>query len=234
MPLPVFKTKDEIPEAFRSEYTEKNGEWVPNIEDVSGIKANARKVLDEKKKLEDAMKAALGDRNLDDVAAILKKQQELEDASLGKDKLMEKRLAERDAEWQKKFDAVAPYKTKYEARELESAIRKAAIPAGVDPKDLEEYVIPLVMNRRIRLDGDKVIVLDRDGDPTGLTPEKFFAEAFKAEAPKFYAAAGGSGGGSSGGSSGGTRQVAGTISRGDNNAIIANLDAVAAGKVKVA
>lgn len=238
MPFPTYKSKDEIPEPFRGEYVERNGEWVPNIEDVSGIKAAQRKALDEKKKLEEQMEAALGGRKLDEVADLLKRQRELEDAQARKagdfDKLLEKRVNEVKAEFEKQLALVTPYKSKFEDRELESAIRKAAIPAGVDPKDLEEYVIPLVKGRRIRLEGDKVVVLDKDGDPTGLTPEKFFAEAFKAEAPKFYQAAGGSGGGSTGGSGSGGKTVAGTISRTDNAALIANLDAVASGKVKVA
>jgi hypothetical protein len=238
MPLPVFKTKDEIPEAFRSEYMEKDGQWVPNLEDVTGIKANARKVLDEKKKLEDQLNAALGGRKLEDVADLLRKQQELEEAQARKagdfDKLLEKRVNETKAEYDKQIAALSPFKQKYEDRELEGIIRKAAIPAGVDPRDLEEYVIPLVKGRRIRLDGDKVVVLDRDGDPTGLSPEKFFTDAFKTEAPKFYQAAGGSGGGSAGASGSGSKVVAGTIARTDTNALLANLDKVAKGEVKVA
>lgn len=237
MPFPTYKSKDEIPEAFRGEYVERNGEWVPNIEDVTGLKASQRRALEEKKKLEEAMEAALGGRKLDEVAELLKKQQELEEQQARKagdfDKLLEKRVAEVRAEWEKKYNEVSPYKSKYEDRELESAIRKAAIPAGVDPKDLEEYVIPLVKGRRIRLDGDKIVVLDKDGDPTGLTPEKFFAESFKAEAPKFYQAAGGSGSGSSGGSGGGRTTPAGKVAVTDNAGFIANVDKIAKGEVKV-
>jgi hypothetical protein len=39
MPLPTFATREEIPDAFRDEYIEKDGKWVPNVEDVSGLKS---------------------------------------------------------------------------------------------------------------------------------------------------------------------------------------------------
>jgi len=208
MPLPLSAdTLDALPEAARSFYIPKDGKFVLDapIEDVTGLKAAQRAALDEKKKLDDKIKATLGDRSLDDVAELIRKQKELDEQALSKDKLLDKRLSERDAEWQKKYDAVAAYKQKYEDRELEAAIRKAAIPAGVDPKDLEEYVIPLVKHRRVKLDGEKVVVLDKDGDPTGLSVEKFFTETYRQEAPKFYQAAGGSGGGATNGNGSGSR-----------------------------
>lgn len=239
MPLPISADSlDAVPEAARSFYIQKDGKYHLDapIEDVSGLKAAQRTALAEKKQLEEKLAAALGDAKLDDVAAIIKAHRQAEDDKARKagdvDKLIEKRVNETKAEYEKRVAALESYKQKYEDRELESAIRKAAIPAGVDPKDLEEYVIPLVKGRRVKLDGDKIVVIDKDGDATGLSVEKFFAETFKAEAPKFYQAAGGSGGGAGQGSSA-NRTTGGALKVTDAAGLLANLNDVAAGKVKV-
>lgn len=44
MPLPKFKTLEEVPEAVREGYVERDGEWVPDVEDVTGLKQNRDEV----------------------------------------------------------------------------------------------------------------------------------------------------------------------------------------------
>lgn len=242
MPLPTFASPDEIPESFRSAYVERDGKWVADVEDASGLKAAQRRALDEKKKLEDAMRSALGGKSLDDAAAALAKLDEIEQERQKKagefDKLLEKRLGETRAEYEKRIAELAPYKAKYEDKTLSDAIRSAAIKAGVIPEDIDEYVIPVVKGRRVMLDASgAAVVVDKDGDVTGQSLDKFFGETFRAEAPKFYRASGASGGGASAGgsrhgqSAGGS---SGTIDLSDTSAIAANVDMIAAGKVRVA
>jgi hypothetical protein len=236
MPFPTFAKKDEIPESMRDSYVERNGKWVADVEDTSGLKESQRKALDEKKKLEDDLKRVLGDRKLDDVAALLKKQQEDDEASARKagdfDKLLAKRIDETKAEYEKRLKELEPYKAKYEDRELEAAIRDAAVAGGVIAEDMK-HVIAITKGRRVKLDEKgKAIVLDADGDPTGLSVEKFFADSFKKEAPKFYQAAGGSGSGATGGGSG--KVPTGTIPITDVAAIAKNADKIAKGEMKVA
>lgn len=234
MPLPTFDSRDEIPEAFRESYVERNGKFVPD----DGFQ---RQLLDEKKKADAELakiRQALGDRKPEDIAALLKAQQEAEEERQRKagehDKILEKRINETKAEYEKRISELAPYKTKYEDSVLEGAIRKAAIAANVNAKDLEEYVIPLTKGRRITLDEQgKLVVKDKEGDPTGLTVEKFFAETFKAESPKFYEGTGGSGGGATAGT-GGKVGPGGTIKITDAAGLLANLDKVAKGEVKMA
>ncbi len=72
---------------------------------------------------------------------------------------------------------------------------------------------------------------DRDGDPTGLSVEKFYAETFKAEAPKFYGSTAGSGGGASGG---GNRAPGSAPAITDQASFLANVDKIAKGEVRVA
>jgi hypothetical protein len=241
MPLPAsFDTLEAIPEAFRSVYVEKDGKYVPDDSDTRGLKDSQKRLLDEKKKSDAELtrfRETLGDAKPEDVAAILKAHRDGEEERQKKagefDKLIEKRVNETKAEYEKRLAEALPYKQKYEDRELDIAIRDAAAKAGVISEDMK-LVIPIVKGSRIKLDDKtgKPVVYDADGDPTGLSVEKFFAETFKAEAPKFYAPSGGSGGGSNGGS--GSRSGSGTVAITDAAGILANVDKIAKGQMSVA
>jgi hypothetical protein len=242
MSLKLFAVKDAIPESLRESAIEtKDGQWA--VSDVEGLRSSQQKLLDEKKRLQDEyeqMRQSLGGLTPAQIAKYREDMQRLEDDQARKagdfDKLLEKRIGETKAEYEKRLAALEPYKQKYEDRELEIAIRDAASKAGVIATDLP-FVLDIVKGRRIKYDekAGKAVVFDKDGDPTGLSVEKFFAESFKAEAPKFYEPAGGSGGGAGGGGGGGKPTLpVGTVSARDNAALIANLDKIAAGQVKVA
>jgi len=233
MPLPTFATLDEVPEAVRDGYIEKNGKWVPD-------NSADRTILAEKKAADAELarlRAALGDTKPEDIAALRKAQKDAEEAEQRKagdfDKLLEKRLNETKAEYEKRINELAPYKTKYEDRELDIAIRDAAAKAGVISEDMK-HVLQITKGSRVKLDEKtgKPVVVDADGDVTGQSVEKFFAETFKAEAPKFYEAAGGSGGGATGGTAA-AKAGAGTVKITDTAGLLANLDGVAKGTVKV-
>jgi hypothetical protein len=222
----------------RAGYVERNGEWVPEIDD-SGLRDNHRRALEEAKAAKDQLRALLGDRKPEDIAEILKAHATSEEERARKagefDKLLDKRVTETKTEYEKRIAALEPYKAKYEDKEVETAIREFFVAGGGIAEDLP-LVIPIVKGSRIRYDEKtgKAVVYDKEGDATGLTPEKFFAETFKAEASKFYHAAGGSGGGSNGGT-GAARQVTGgvkTVNIRDQSAFLANIDALAKGEVK--
>ncbi|MBY0490619.1 MAG: hypothetical protein K2R93_12325 [Gemmatimonadaceae bacterium] len=242
MSLKMFDTKDAIPEALRESAIEtKDGKWA--VSDTEGLRSSQQRILDEKKRLQDEfeqMKQSLGGLSPEQIKKFREDMTRLEDEQARKagdfDKILEKRIGETKAEYEKRLAELAPYKQKYQDRELEIAIRDAASKAGVIATDLP-FVLDIVKGRRVAYDEKtgKPVVLDKDGDPTGLTVEKFFADTFKTEAPKFYEPAGGSGGGAGGGNSGGKPTgTAGAVSITDNAGFIANLDKIAAGQVKVA
>jgi len=208
MPLPTFEKAEDVPEAVRGGYIEREGKWVPDDSDVAGLKASQRTLLAEKKAAaeeRDRLKAVIGDRKPEDVAELLKQHALSEEERQKKagefDKLIEKRVNETKAEYEKRLAEALPYKQKYEDRELDIAIRDACTKAKVTPEDVEDVVTLVKSKGRIKLDEKtgKPVVYDADGDPTGLTVEKFFAETFKTERPRYYQPAGGSGGGSNGG-----------------------------------
>ena len=216
MPLPAsFDTLDAIPEAFRSVYVERDGKYVPDDSDVAGLKASQRTLLAEKKAAaeeRDRLKAVLGDAKPEDVAAILKSHRETEEDRQKKagefDKLVEKRVNETKAEYEKRLAEALPYKQKYEDREVEIALRDAMGKSGITKPSSQQLAIDATKGKTVKLDPatGKPTVYDADGDPTGVTLEKYFGETFKAEFPQLYEPAGGSGGGSTGGN--GTRKGA--------------------------
>jgi hypothetical protein len=236
MPLPRFKSRDEVPEAFRDGYVERNSEWVP---DDAGYQNKNSQLLDEKKKLQaeyESLQSQLGRLSPEQITKFREDMKRAEDDAARKagdfDKLMTKREAELHASYEPKIQQGDKYRQQYQDLRLESAIRDAAAKAGVIAADLD-IVSQISKGRRIKHDEqtDKLVVLDKDGDPTSLTVEKFFAETFKAEAPKFYQGTGGSGGGATGGTARGTNGAP-TVT--DNTAFLANIDAIAKGQVKVA
>ena len=233
MPLPTFETEADIPTAVRSGYIEREGKWIPDDLD------NTKQILNEKKKLQQRLtdlESKYGGVDPDEIKQLLADKRtadEKRQKDAGEfDKLLDKRLNETKIEYEKRLAELSPYKTKYEDRVLEIAIRDAAVKAGVIPSDLQ-HVLKIVKGSSIRYDekSDKVVVVDEDGDVTSATPEKFFAETFKTQAPKFYQPSGGSGGGATPGS--GSVRTNGTIDRTDNAAFLANLDKIAKGEIKV-
>lgn len=240
--LKTFDTKDAVPESLRDSAVEtKDGKWA--AWDVTGLKANADSLLNEKKQVQqriDEMTKALGGLTPEQITKIredAKRAEEDADRRNGDfDKLLSKRLDEQKAQFEKQISELAPFRDKYIDREVEFAIRDAAAKAGVPAEDIP-YVVDLHRGRRVRYDEKtgKPVVVDKDGDPTGLTVEKFYAETFKAEAPKFYGPQGGSGGGA-GGSSGkagaGGNGSAPTVT--DDKGFLANIDKIAKGEVQVA
>ena len=238
MSLKLFESKDSIPESLRESAVEtKEGKWA--VADVDGLKSSQERLLDEKKKLQakyEELERSLGGLSSEQIQKYRTDMARLEEEQARKagdfDKLLEKRIGETKAEYEKRLAEAEQYKTKYVDREVEFAIRDAAAKAGVPPEDIP-YVVDLHKGRRVRYDEKtgKTVVYDRDGDPTGLSVEKFYAESFKAEAPKFYGSTAGSGGGSTGGS---TRAPGGAPAITDQASFLANLDKIAKAEVKVA
>jgi hypothetical protein len=238
MSLKVFDAKDAIPESLRDSAVEtKDGKWA--VADVEGLNSWKERLLDEKKKLQaryEELERSLGGLNPEQIAKYREDLKRLEDEQARKagdfDKLLEKRVGETKAEYEKRLSEAEKYRVKYIDREIEFAIRDAAAKAGVPQEDIP-YVVDLHKGRRVQYDDKtgKPVVYDRDGDPTGLSVEKFYAETFKAEAPKFYGSTAGSGGGASGG---GNRAPGSAPAITDQASFLANVDKIAKGEVRVA
>jgi len=235
MPLPTFDKEEDIPAAVRSGYIERDGKWIPD--DLE----NSKQILNEKKKLQQQLReleAKLGGASADEIAELRASKHQADDEAARKagdfDKLLEKRVNETKVEYEKRLAEVSPYKQKYQDRELEITIRDAALKAGVEVRYLP-FVLSHLKGSRIVYDetAGRVVVLDKDGDATGMGIEKFFSEPFKAEASEFYGGTMGTGGGAGAGGSA-SRLPGGAVSATDSSAFLANVDKIAKGEVKVA
>src|ERR1051326_8857509 len=87
-------------------------------------------------------------------------------------------------------------------------LRDIAVKAGVIADDLDLVLLDTAKRFTLNED-DKIVLLDEDGDPTDITPQKFFETLYREQRQKFYAASGaaGSGAPSSTGSTGGKRTM---------------------------
>ncbi len=235
---------DEVPEAFRGAYVEKDGshvldaekleaiEW-DDKEELAGALENERK---ERKRLKgevdkfaglDPERARLAQKKLDDLEA-----KELMDKGEF-DRLLKKRsdeYGEKETAFQQQLEKLTGELTRFK---LTDKVRAAALAAGVIPEDIED-VLTLTSPRFKLGDKDQIVVLDKDGDESTLTLEKYFGEEFKTQRPKFYTASGAGGSGApAGGSGGGGGGAVKTVSRRDQAAMNANVEEIAAGTVKV-
>lgn len=77
---------------------------------------------------------------------------------------------------------------------LTTPLREIALKAGVFADSVD--LVLLDTAKRFRLDDDgAIMVLDEHGDPTAITPHRFFEDLYKQQRPRFFEAskAGGSG-----------------------------------------
>lgn len=200
MPFPTFKTQDEIPEQFRSEYEERDGAWHPKLEDTTGLKnslAAARRERDEalRKAAEEAEGKAAVQRQLDAQKAT------------GGD--VDKKISDLLAQWEKDKDAAVEAATKPLKEQLgqkdgklrtlllDDKLREAFIAAGGRPEKADRAVA-LNKHHFDLIDGDRLVMKDAQGTVLTTTVEEHFGKTYKAQDPEFYkgteAAGGGAGG----------------------------------------
>lgn len=146
MPLPTFATREEIPEAFREEYIEKDGKWVPNVEDVSGLKSalerqkeEARQAKARAKELEELTKQKAAGLTDEEIAA---RRKEIDDAIAPYREQLEqmKQASRRD-----KLDAVIKTKLAeagFDGKRIDAAFRLIA-----DRFDLNDSGSPILKEK---------------------------------------------------------------------------------------
>lgn len=167
MPLPTFATLEEIPEVFRSEYVQRDGAFVPNIEDVSALK-NAH------------------ERQKDEARLAKARVKELEDAAKARAAgVTDEQLAAMRADIAKEY---APTTEKLTAAEkelrslkLDGRLETMALAAGVNPKRVKDLLKLIGERFDLNASGTPSLV---EKPATDLA--KYFAEAVADEYPEFY------------------------------------------------
>jgi len=201
MPFPTFKTKDEIPKGFESEYEEKDGAWHAKVADTTALDATLAKVRDEKKASDKRAKEA------EDKAADAQRRLDAKEAN-GAD--TDKKVADLLAKW--KLDTDAAVKVKQDeldkvsadlrAVKLDDKIKAAALAAGV-LRTRVDAVLKLTKDT-FDLADDRIVVKDDKGAVTTTTVEDYFGKTYRAQMPELYQGTKANGGGGTGGLGKGT------------------------------
>lgn len=213
----VIESLDKVDEPFRSAYVEKEGGGgyvldadVEAHPTVAGLRTTKDKATAARKAAETAL-ARFKDVDPERYAQLVKEAEDREAAGGDKpdvEKLRKKVEADVRKELEPTIRERDELKVAMEKHQLFDVADAAALKGGVLPERLDDA--RKVYADFIRLNaGKKVEVLDDEGEPSGETLEKFFAERFKKQKPWFYAGSGASGGGATGGggSGGGDAEV---------------------------
>lgn len=244
----VVDSLDDVDEALRSLYTEKDGKFhldVEGMEDTSGLKSALQKERENAKVLKAAMKQLeeqFAGIDVDKFKAMMAKMDQDGEAKLiaeGKiEEVITKRSEKLRAEFEKRLqdatkqtEAEKARTAKYVQRVLDNNIRAAAAKAGIHSAATEDALFRARTMFTVNDDGDAV-QLDNDGKPvfgkdgkTPYTPSEWL-ESMRDSAPHWFPA--GNGGGDAGGNkdTGGTSK---TIKRSAFNSM-SDLDRAAVAK----
>jgi hypothetical protein len=188
MPFPVFGTLDEVPEAFRAEYENRDGAWHAKVPDVATLELTLVKVRGEKADVTSKLREAESR-----VAAL---QAEIEARKGG---ATEAQLADIQARAQAAMtplqEELAQFKSKYRKSVLSDRVQAFALQYGVMPDRIK--VAMKILDDRVDLgDEDGIVWKDAEGRVTAMSPEQFFAD-FKKSHEYLFAFTGKGGSGSS-------------------------------------
>jgi hypothetical protein len=198
MPLPTFKTAEEIPESFRPEYVEVDGQWVPKAEtELATEKRKRAELLTEKREADRLRKEA------EEKVAAAERAAEARAKGISEEELQKIRDAE----------ALARKPIEEEREALKAENRKLKLTDKVQAlylanggmQDRLEDAMKALAERTDLGDKDGIVFKDKTGTVTTDDAATFF-EKHKLEKPWFYAGSGASGSGASGsnGSGGGS------------------------------
>ena len=221
MPIQTYDTTDAIPEEHRdTAYALEGGKFAVFIEeDVSGLKNNTAKILEEKKQLAEE-KRQLAKRLSD-----LEQQQKAAASGITSEQLA-KLKADVELEYAPVREKAATLETQLRALKLDNAVQGQMAKAGVRGDRLAALW---------KLTGEAFDLTD-DGQPyvkdaPTQSIDQFIGGKLKVDYPEFFAGTSANGGGAKG-STGGSMPTK-TIMRGDVKAYLANIDGIAKGEVIV-
>jgi hypothetical protein len=201
--MPKFRLKskveklDEVAEAYRPAYVEREGAFYLDPEKLEAIefddKAELAGALEKERKGRKDAKAALDkykDLDPEQARAALQRLQEHDEKELLNKGEFDRLMKKRQEEWSKKEEG---YKQEIANRDgqlrqftLTDKVRGAAINAGVLPDSLNDVLF--LTRERFDLDEDGgIIVLDETGDRTYSTVDEFFNTSYKEQRPVYYA-----------------------------------------------
>lgn len=193
MPIKIFDSKEDVPEAQRDAAIEtKDGKFAVSEDDVAKLTSALGKERERAKEEAQARKEAEKERDE------LRRAKDARDRGISEEEMQKIRDAEKQAR-----KPIEEERDKYKAEnrklKLTDRVQALYLKSGGMPDRVEDAM--LVLERRTELtDADGIAVKDKDGNVTSETIDDFLKVTFRKERPWLYAGTGASGGGSSGSS----------------------------------
>lgn len=229
--MPKFKLAkkvaklDDVAEAYRSAYTERDGEFHLDLDKLEAVefddRAEVAGALERERAERKAAKEALEkfkDIDPEKYRDAMQKLDEIDNKKLRDkgefDRLMEKRQGEWNTEKERYESQVKDLSSRLRTHTLTNKVKEAALRNGVIAEDIDD-VLAITANRFDLDDKERIVVRDAEGDSTTLTLDNFFGDLFKTQKPKFYQASGAAGSGAPAGGAGGGSGGAKTVKRSD-------------------
>lgn len=190
-PFPIYDAADDVPEAFKSEYEEREGKWHPKVPDVtslqSALESERTRAANEER---DRKKA---ERERDE----LKRKATAAEHGITDEQL--EKLRKDDAEKRKPLEEkLAAIEAENRKLKLNDRVRAEAAKHWLGDR-MDDGMLLVVDGPRPRAtlasDSDAIVILDKEGKPTTETLEHFLSTTYKAEKPWLYAGSGASGSG---------------------------------------
>lgn len=215
----LYDSPDEIPEAFRPLYEERDGKH--HLAQIEGLVTEAdvqrvRRALEQERTshsgVKTQLKALLGDRKVEDVQALLDRVPELEAAAAGKidetklNEIAEGRVRTRLAPFERKVNELTTALTErdqkiqaFEQERTQRTISDAVRAAGVKSKVLDTAMedVLLLAERHFEVTEDGKVVTK--GEKGGFSPEVWLTDMAKARPHWWPPSAGGGARGGQGG-----------------------------------
>ena len=201
-------------ESLKSVYVEHEGKFRFDPDKYAeikaqGLKSKTKELLGKLTKANDGLKRfeKFADFEDDDLTEFQTWREQKDNPPADKDKQpkdselqaqFDKALKSKEAKWgtekQTLESQIAELTKENKHFKLTVPLRDAALKSGVLADDLELVMLDTAKRFSLNDDGE-IVVLDEDGDPTDITPQKFFDTLYREQRPKFYAASGASGSG---------------------------------------
>ena len=197
MPFQIFDKIEDIPDAQRDVYEEKDGKWHAKVPDVTNLNSALDKERTGRETEEKARKKA--EKDLADV----RRKEAAKEGNVSEEALQKLR----DDDARKRQEEIDPLKLERDTLRAENTkikktdrVQKMWLDAGGMPDRLEDAMLSLDRRTGLTEGGDTITVLDKDGKLTTTKIEDFVKVDFKKEKPWLYAGSGGSGSGAGGSS----------------------------------
>ena len=191
MPFQIFDKIEDIPEAQRDVYEEKDGKWHAKVPDVTNLTSAIEKERTGRETEEKARKKAEKD------LADLRRKATAAESNISEEQL--EKLRKEDDDKRKPIQDELD-KTKAELTKVKKTdrVQRLFLDSGGMPDRVEDAMLSLDRRTGLTEDGNTITVLDKDGKLTTEKVEDFVKASFKKEKPWLYAGSGGSGSGAGG------------------------------------